>query len=154
MSSNSKQTTQQTQMAMTNLQILDLVAQRVEILGERVATLEKQMAQLLSKSDPEPKKEKDTNMSTKNSKVKKEKKEDKPKKKRVSGYILFQKAMREDVVHRLKDALDESLAFRTLLVKQSDVMSELGKMWKALDDDEREEWNNKAAEQKASSDEE
>ena len=40
-------------------------------------------------------------------------------------------------------------------VKQSDVMSELGKMWKALDDDEREEWNNKAAEQKkASSDEE
>tara|TARA_B110000967_G_C18901487_1_gene575676 strand:+ start:177 stop:278 length:102 start_codon:yes stop_codon:yes gene_type:complete len=33
-------------------------------------------------------------------------------------------------------------------------MSELGKMWKALDDEEREEWNDKAAEQKASSDEE
>ena len=137
-------------MAMTNLQILDLVAQRVEILGERVATLEKQMAQLLSKSDPEPKKEK----KEKKSKKETSDDEDKPKKKRVSGYILFQKAMREDVVHRLKDALDESLAFRTLLVKQSDVMSELGKMWKALDDDEREEWNNKAAEQKASSHEE
>ena len=150
MSSNSKQTTKQTQMAMTNLQILDLVAQRVEILGERVATLEKQMAQLLSKSDPEPKKEK----KEKKSKKETSDDEDKPKKKRVSGYILFQKAMREDVVHRLKDALDESLAFRTLLVKQSDVMSELGKMWKALDDDEREEWNNKAAEQKASSNEE
>ena len=83
---------------------------------------------------------------------KKEKKEkdDKPKKKRVSGYILFQKAMREDVVQTLKDALEEADA----KVKQSDVMSELGKMWKALDDEEREEWNDKAAEQKASSDEE
>ena len=50
----------------------------------------------------------------------------------------------------LKDALEEADA----KVKQSDVMSELGKMWKALDDDEREEWNDKAAEQKASSDEE
>ena len=75
---------------------------------------------------------------------------EKPKKKRVSGYILFQKAMREDVVQTLKDALEEADA----KVKQSDVMSELGKMWKALDDDEREEWNDKAAEQKASSDEE
>jgi hypothetical protein len=85
-------------------------------------------------------------------KGKKEKKEkdDKPKKKRVSGYILFQKAMREDVVQTLKDALEEADA----KVKQSDVMSELGKMWKALDDEEREEWNDKAAEQKASSDEE
>ena len=85
----------------------------------------------------------------KGKKEKKEKKE-KPKKKRVSGYILFQKAMREDVVQTLMDALEEADA----KVKQSDVMSELGKMWKALDDEEREEWNDKAAEQKASSDEE
>ena len=85
-------------------------------------------------------------------KGKKEKKEkdDKPKKKRVSGYILFQKAMREDVVQTLKDALEEADA----KVKQSDVMSELGKMWKALDDEEREEWYDKAAEQKASDSEE
>jgi hypothetical protein len=83
-------------------------------------------------------------------KGKKEKKEDKPKKKRVSGYILFQKAMRDDVVHTLKEALEEADA----KVKQSDVMSELGKMWKALDDEEREEWNDKAAEQKASDSEE
>ena len=103
------------------------MAMTIEILAERVATLEKQMAQLLSKSDPEPKKEK---------------KEDKPNKKRVSGYILFQKAMAAEAMVGVK-------------VKQSDVMSELGTMWKALDDDEREEWNNKAAEQKkASSDEE
>ena len=83
--------------------------------------------------------------------VKKSKKDvDKPKKKRVSGYILFQKAMREDVVQTLKEALEEADA----KVKQSDVMSELGKMWKALDDEEREEWNDKAAEQKASDSEE
>jgi hypothetical protein len=87
----------------------------------------------------------------KGKKEKKEKKEeDKPKKKRVSGYILFQKAMRDDVVEMLKDALEEA----DTKVKQSDVMSELGKMWKALDDEEREKWNEKAAEQKASSDEE
>ena len=86
----------------------------------------------------------------KKEKKEKKEKEDKPKKKRVSGYILFQKAMREDVVQTLKDALEEADA----KVKQSDVMSELGKMWKALDDEEREEWNDKAAEQKASSDEE
>ena len=82
----------------------------------------------------------------KKEKKEKKEKEDKPKKKRVSGYILFQKAMREDVVQTLKDALEEADA----KVKQSDVMSELGKMWKALDDEEREEWNKKAAEQKAS----
>ena len=99
-------------------------------------------AKIVRERDPSPKKEKDTNMSTKNSKVKKEKKEDKPNKKRVSGYILFQKAMAAEAMVGVN-------------VKQSDVMSELGKMWKALDDDEREEWNNKAAEQKkASSDEE
>ena len=77
-------------------------------------------------------------------KEKKEKNEDKPK--RVSGYILFQKAMREDAVKTLNDALEEDGA----KIKQSDVMKELGRMWKALEDDERKEWNDKAAEQKAS----
>jgi len=84
----------------------------------------------------------------KEKKVKKVKKEDKPK--RVSGYILFQKAMREDAVKTLNDALEEDGA----KIKQSDVMKELGKMWKALEDDERKEWNDKAAEQKASDSEE
>jgi len=88
-------------------------------------------------------------------KKKKEKKEKKEKDtenkpKRVSGYILFQKAMRDDAVNILNDALEEDGA----KIKQSDVMKELGKMWKAIDDDERKEWNNKAAEQKASDSEE
>tara|TARA_B100000787_G_scaffold167191_1_gene153537 strand:- start:64 stop:717 length:654 start_codon:yes stop_codon:yes gene_type:complete len=83
-----------------------------------------------------------------NKKEKKVKKEDKPK--RVSGYILFQKAMREDAVKTLNDALEEDGS----KIKQSDVMKELGRMWKALEDDERKEWNDKAAEQKASDSEE
>jgi len=123
-------------MAMTNLQILDLVAQRVEILGERVATLEKQMAQLLSKSDPEPKKEK----KEKKSKKETSDDEDKPKKKRVSGYILFSNANRDDV--------KEKLAEGDVKPKNTDVMKELAKMWKELGDDEKEIWNNKAKELK------
>ena len=121
---------------MTNLQILDLVAQRVEILGERVATLEKQMAQLLSKSDPEPKKEK----KEKKSKKETSDDEDKPKKKRVSGYILFSNANRDDV--------KEKLAEGDVKPKNTDVMKELAKMWKELGDDEKEIWNNKAKELK------
>ena len=123
-------------MAMTNLQILDLVTQRVEILGERVATLEKQMAQLLSKSDPEPKKEK----KEKKSKKETSDDEDKPKKKRVSGYILFSNANRDDV--------KEKLAEGDVKPKNTDVMKELAKMWKELGDDEKEIWNNKAKELK------
>ncbi len=84
-------------------------------------------------------------------KQKKEKeKEDKPKKKRVSGYILFQKAMRDEAKQSLEEAAEEDEP----KIKQSAVLSELGRMWKALSDEEREEWNEKAAEQKASDSEE
>jgi len=85
----------------------------------------------------------------KKSKKEKKAKDDKPKKKRISGYILFQKAMRDDVLHLLKDDLQEADA----KIKQSDVMSKLGKMWKELDDDDRDAWNEKAAEQKTSDNE-
>ena len=83
-------------------------------------------------------------------KLAKKEKEDKPKKKRVSGYILFQKAMRDEAKQSLEDAADEDQP----KIKQSAVLSELGRMWKALSDEEREEWNEKAAEQKASDSEE
>tara|TARA_B100001175_G_C19443704_1_gene607596 strand:- start:147 stop:800 length:654 start_codon:yes stop_codon:yes gene_type:complete len=84
------------------------------------------------------------------SKKDKKEKDDKPKKKRVSGYILFQKAMRDEAKQSLEAAAEEDEP----KIKQSAILSELGKMWKALSDEEREEWNEKAAEQKASSDEE
>ena len=73
-------------------------------------------------------------------KEKKDKKEDKPKKKRVSGYILFQKAARELAKQSLEAAAEEDEP----KIKQSAILSELGKMWKALSDEEREEWNVKA----------
>ena len=117
------------------------MAMTIEILAERVATLEKQMAQLLSNADPEPKKVK------KEKKEKKAKKdavssddEDKPKKKRVSGYILFSNANRDDVKEKLAEGDEKP--------KNTEVMKELAKMWKELKDDEKEVWNAKAKELK------
>ena len=98
----------------------------------------------LKKEAPAPEKP------SKKEKEKKEKKDDKPKKKRVSGYILFQKAMRDEAKQSLEADAEEDEP----KIKQSAILSELGKMWKALSDEEREEWNEKAAEQKASDSEE
>jgi hypothetical protein len=108
---------------------LELVAQRVELL-------EKQMAMLLADketdvSDAKPKKEK---------KSKKEKKEDsdddKPKKKRISGYILYSNATRDEV--------KEALSVDGEKPKNPDVMRELAKNWKALSAEEQGVWNEKA----------
>jgi len=63
--------------------------------------------------------------------------DEKPKTKRISGYIIFSKAMREEAKATLAENSDEK-------VKNSDIMTELGKMWKTLDDEEKEAWNEKA----------
>ena len=108
---------------------LELVAQRVEVL-------EKQMAMLLADkttdvSDDKPKK-----------KPKKEKKadsdDDKPKKKRTSGYILYSNATRDEV--------KETLTVDGEKPKNPDIMRELAKNWKALEEDEKEIWKAKAKE--------
>ena len=110
---------------------LELVAQRVEVL-------EKQMAMLLADknvdvSDDKPKKEK---------KAKKEKKDDsddeKPKKKRISGYILYSNATRDEV--------KELLTVDGEKPKNPDVMRKLAEMWKALSEEEQGVWNTKAKE--------
>ena len=111
----------------------------LEIVAERVAVLEKQMAMLMANNE-------EAEVPTKGKKEKKEKKvksddEEKPKKKRISGYILFSKAMREDVKTKLEEGSDEK-------VKSTVIMQELGKMWKALSDEEKEQWNAKATELK------
>ena len=110
----------------------------MELLSQRVEVLEKQLQVLMAEksADEKPKKEK---------KEKKQKKDDeKPKKKRVSGWILFQKAMREDVKESLQDDAGEGQK-----VKSTEVMTELAKRWKALTEDEHKEWNEEAAKQKA-----
>ena len=107
----------------------------IEILSQRVEVLEKQMAALLAdnstKIDDKPKTKKEDKPK------KNTKKEDKPKKKRVSGYLLFSKVNRDDVKQEL---------FGDEKPKNSEIMVELGKRWKALEDVEREEWNRQAKE--------
>ena len=106
-------------------------------LEMRVDVLEKQITQLLiahtcdARSDDKPKK-----------KAKKDKKadsdDDKPKKKRTSGYILYSNSTRDEV----KDAL----TLDGEKPKNPDIMRELAKNWKALNEDEQEVWKAKAKE--------
>ena len=117
----------------------------LEIVAQRVAALESQMSELSSKMEELVKV-----VSKKEKKEKKEKKakkdavssddEDKPKKKRVSGYILFSNANRDDVKEKLAGGDEKP--------KNTEVMKELAKMWKELGDDEKEVWNAKAKELK------
>ena len=111
-------------------------ANTVQLLTQRVELLEKQLAAVLAKPD-EVKEAK----SKKEKKPKKEKKDDssddeKPKKKRVSGYILFSNANRDDVKTKLTTGDEKP--------KNTEVMKELASMWKDLTDEERGEWNTKA----------
>lgn len=113
-------------------------------LEARISQLEKQMAvlmaqngidpQLTMNSDKKVKKEKG-----KKEKVKKEKVEsddEKPKKKRISGYILFSNAKRDEVKNLLSEDDEKP--------KNTDVMKELARLWKELDDHEKAVWNAKA----------
>ena len=115
---------------------LELVAQRVEVLEKQMAAL---LADNSTKIDDKPKNKtkKDDKEDKPKKKTKKEDKEDKPKKKRVSGYLLFSKVNRDDVKQEL---------FGDEKPKNSEIMVELGKRWKALEDEEREEWNRQAKE--------
>ena len=103
--------------------------------NQRLELLEKQVA-LLLKADvpvvpvPDAKK--------KAKAVKKEvvSDDEKPKKKRTSGYLLYSADKREAVKAKLT-AGDAKL-------KNQDIMTELGAMWKALSDEDRAVWNDKA----------
>ena len=121
-------------------------ANTVQLLTQRVELLEKQLSAVLAKTDDvkevKPNKEK---------KPKKEKKDDssdddKPKKKRVSGYILFSNATRDDVKTKLTTGDEKP--------KNTEVMKELASMWKELTDEERGEWNTKAQDIKNSDNQE
>lgn len=111
-------------------------------LAQRVEVLEKQLALLLanhSKVSNQVVDEKPVVKKTKGTKSPKKdtsSDDDKPKKKRTSGYIIFSKAMRDDAVAKL--SADGAT------YKNQEVMTELGAMWNALSDDEKEEWRSKA----------
>ena len=110
----------------------------IEVLAERVAVLEKQLALLLSEKAVDVSESKDTKSAKKTKKVKED--DGQPKKKRTSGYILYSNAHRDEV----KDSLTEG----DEKPKNTDIMKKLAENWKLLSDEDREKWNAKAKELK------
>jgi hypothetical protein len=106
---------------------------------QRLELLEKQVALLLKADAPV-----EAGPVTKDKPVKKAKvvkndvssDEEKPKKKRTSGYLLYSADMRE--------AVKTKLSADGAKLKNQDIMTELGAMWKALSDEEKASWNEKA----------
>ena len=111
----------------------------IEVLAERVAVLEKQLALLLSEKAVNVSDTKDTKAAKKTKKAKED--DGQPKKKRTSGYILYSNAHRDEV----KDSLTEG----DEKPKNTDIMKKLAENWKLLSDEDREKWNAKAKELKA-----
>ena len=105
----------------------------------RISQLEKQMALLMKEKGVEPVVEEKVAKKGGKKAKKEEVKPDpvEPKKKRTSGYILFSNANRDEVKERLAEDADEK-------PKNTEVMKELARLWKALDDDEKAVWNAKA----------
>ena len=122
---------------------------RIELLEKKVAFLMKEQ-HVPNLSDPiedKPNKPDKTKAKTKAKTKEKEKDEDddKPKKKRTSGYILYSNANRDEVRERLAEDAEEK-------PKNTDIVKELARLWKELDDDEKAIWNKKAADAKDSTD--
>ena len=108
------------------------IAQRVELLEKQVALLMK--ADVPVEAVPDAKEK-----PTKKAKVVKKEviaEEEKPKKKRTSGYLLYSADTR--------DAVKTKLTTDGAKLKNQDIMTELGAMWKALSEEERTKWNDKA----------
>ena len=128
--------------------IIEALAMRVDALEKsdkttsmRVDALEKTLAaQLNVQAKPLDDKKKDKDDKKEKAAVKKDKKtkadpsDVKPK--RINGYILFGNSNRDDVKTKLTIGDDKP--------KNTDVMTELARMWKAIDPDEKAEWNAKA----------
>ena len=106
-----------------------------ELLAQRLQLLEQQMADLMANNTTHPTKTHKNQKKEKNSPSD----DDTPKKKRVSGYILFGKAERDNV-----KALLEADTHPDNKVKSTEVMKRLGQLWKDLPDATRDEWNAKA----------
>ena len=111
------------------------MAMTIEQLSQRIEVLEKQMALLLADKKEQSDVKADKPKKPKKSKKDQDSDDEKPKKKRVSGYLMFSSVHRDEVKQEL---------FGEDKPKNSEIMVELGKRWKALTDEEREEWNAKA----------
>ena len=120
-----------------NQQQLTTMAMTLEILSQRVEALEKQLALLLENKNEQvvEKKPKKTKKAKDDSSD-----DEKPKTKRVSGYILFSNATRDEVRDSLNTGDEKP--------KNTDIMKELARRWKELSDEDKEPWNAKAKELK------
>ena len=113
-------------------------------IESRVAELEEQVKQLMTQLETKTK----TTKGEKKEKEPKKNKDGSPKKKRgTTGYLLFAKETRPLAKNDI--TTDENPS-----PKPTEVVTEIAKRWKALEDEEREEWNEKAKAENASSDEE
>ena len=113
------------------------MAMTLEILSQRVEALEKQLALLLENKNEQvvekkPKKSKKSKVDSSD--------DEKPKTKRVSGYIIFSNATRDEVRDFLNNDDEKP--------KNTDIMKELARRWKDLSDEDKEPWNTKAKELK------
>ena len=113
------------------------MAMTIEMLNERVEALEKQLALVLNTKDV--KEDKSKAKKAKKSKKSDDSDDEKPKKKRANGYIVFSNAHRDEVKTKLSEETEEK-------PKNTEVMKELAKMWKELNDEERSAWTTKAKE--------
>ena len=107
----------------------------LEIVANRVAELERQMADVLARLDEKEKTPAKKEKKEKSPKKEKPVKEEGDKKRRgMTGYLLFSKEKRPEVKEELGD------------VKPTEVVTEVAKRWKALSDEERAVWNARAKE--------
>ena len=123
---------------------IDTLEKSDKTAAMRIEALEKDIASRFQVSDVNVVNDKDVKVK-KEVKPKKEKKakpgpDDKPKDKRVTGYILFSNDVRDDVKTQLSGADDKP--------KNTEVMTEIARQWKALDTKDRDDWNAKAVKAK------
>jgi len=107
-------------------------------LEARVDMLEKKLAAANINTPEQPKNNNKKNKEPKQPKEPKPEKVVKEKKSRVSGYMLFMNANREDVLLKMTDENNGVKPVPTL------VMSELGRQWKQLSDEDKLPYNQQA----------
>jgi hypothetical protein len=132
--------------------IIEALTMRVEALEKsdksnsmRIDAVEKTLASQfnVSKKDDKEAKKDDKEAKKEKAAAKKEKKEKKEKAdpadvkpRRVTGYILFCNSNRNDVKTKLSLSDEKP--------KNTEVLTELARLWRAIDPEEKEDWNSKA----------
>ena len=111
-------------------------------LEARVEMLEKKLAAANITTPPEPPPTKKVGKKEAKEKPVKHEKEVKEKKTKTSGYILFQKANRADIVQQMTDANDGEKP------NNQAVMSEIAKHWRDLSDQDKQPYLDQAEEMK------